>query len=178
MKGPKFQRGYAVIPYIASFFSTTGAAAGTAAAADAGATAAGTAAAAGTTAAASTAAAGTAAAGTAAAGAAAAGTAAAGTAAAAAGSAGILGTGVTASEIAAVSAATSSIYTLSQGAGKVNIAPPPSGLGNDQAVVNAQQDALRRQETAGGLDSTVGTGSQAGAVLNPASLSSHTLLGG
>jgi hypothetical protein len=89
------------------------------------------------------------------------------------------GAGITAGEVSAAASLSSSIYTLSQGAGKVNDPPAPNQLGSDATVADAQQQQLRRQQAAGGIDSTTGTsGGQAGAVLNPSSMSTHSLLGG
>lgn len=169
-----------VSEYIGTFFATSGTAAAGTAAATAGTTAAGTAAA-----------------GTAAAGAAAAGETAVGATVAAAGGAGAIagaapllpgiaaGVGdLTAAQLAAYSATAatgvSALTTLARGAPSINIPPAPQmQLGADQAAQQAEQQSLQRAQAAGGLQSTTGTaGGQAGAILNPSTLSNRTLLGG
>jgi hypothetical protein len=149
--------------------------------ADAGATAAGTAATAAGTDAAGTAAA------TAATSAAAASTAAvaptvASTAAATAGTTAAASSGIatTISEAAAVASGASSLATLAAGPGRINVPPVPvNQMQTDITVQNAEQQQLARREAAGGLQSTVGTsGGQAGAILNPSTLSQRSVLGG
>jgi hypothetical protein len=64
------------------------------------------------------------------------------------------------------------------GPGRINIPPSPTPQ-VDQSVANAQQQELAREQAAGGLQSTTGTsGGQQGAILNPSTTSSHSLLGG
>jgi hypothetical protein len=61
----------------------------------------------------------------------------------------------------------------------VNVPPVPNQIGNDQQVEATEQQELARRQAAGGLQSTVGTGGgQAGAMLNPSTLSQKSLLGG
>lgn len=123
------------------------------------------------------AAAGGAAAGGAAAGAGA-GAAAGGTAAAGAGAA-AAGGGVTLTGVAAATTAASALYQLSQGGRGINVPPSPQAAGTDESVQNAEQMQLKRAQAAGGLQSTTGTpGGQAGAMLNPTTLSQKSLLGG
>jgi hypothetical protein len=92
--------------------------------------------------------------------------------------------GLTAGQLAgyAATAATgvSALATLARGAPGINLPPAPhTNLGTDQSVAQAEQQALQRAQVRGGLSSTTGTeGGQAGSVLNPATLSSKTLLGG
>ena len=66
-------------------------------------------------------------------------------------------------------------------AGKRPAMPPNPVMGQqqqDEAEEQAQQNALRRQSIAGGINSTVGTsGGQAGQVLDPANMSGKSLLG-
>jgi hypothetical protein len=88
----------------------------------------------------------------------------------------------TVSEASAIASGASSIYTLAAGAGNVNVPPAPNTQAQtDQSVASAEQLALRRERVAGGMQCTIGTGggtgSQAGAVLDPATLSSKSLLG-
>ena len=53
---------------------------------------------------------------------------------------------------------------------------PPEQV--DQGAAAAEADARKRQQLAGGIASTVGTsGGEAGAVMNPATMSGHSLLG-
>jgi len=59
---------------------------------------------------------------------------------------------------------------------------PPSPVlsqsGVDQGQQAAEQNALRRQSIAGGIDSSVGTaGGQAGQMLNPANMGAKSMLG-
>lgn len=180
--------GSAFATWVGSFFT----AAGTTAAGTTAATAA-------TTTAAGTAAAGTAAAGTAAAGAAAGtvATSAAGEIALADATAGIaagasaptlgaIGAGIgdmtpmaLASGATSAASGLSALNTLAQGRGGINLPPQPGAVQNDQSVQNAEQASLKRAQIAGGLQSTTGTaGGQAGAVLNPSTLSTKSLLGG
>lgn len=111
-----------------------------------------------------------------------AGAAAAGTGAAAAGTAAAAGgIGTTLAEGAAIASAASAIYGLASGPGRVNIPPSPlvPQARIDQQVENAEQQALGRRQAAAGLTSTLGTaGGEAGAMLNPSTLSSKSLLGG
>jgi hypothetical protein len=74
----------------------------------------------------------------------------------------------------------SALSTLAAGSRGINVPPAPqTQLGTDQSVQQADQQALQRAQVAGGLQSTTGTaGGQAGAVLNPSTLSTKTLLGG
>lgn len=156
------------LAYLGSLFATTGAAD----AAATGATAAGSAATAGATTAAVEAGGYAAVGGGIAAGAA--------PTAAAAGAAGTGITAATVSEAAAAATGVSSLYTLSQGPGRINIPPAPyQGTGKiDQQVTSAEAAERARLAAAGGLQSTIGTGGgQAGATLNPATMSSHSLLG-
>lgn len=148
----------AIGDYVGSFFATDAAAATTtAAAADTAATA--------TAATATTAAAGTAAAGTA--------------AAAVAAPAATASISTTIAEAAAVASGASALYSLAKGPGRLNVPPTPGVAQTDQTVANAEQESLRRREAAGGLQSSVGTpGGQAGSVLNPATLSNRSVLGG
>jgi hypothetical protein len=61
----------------------------------------------------------------------------------------------------------------------VNVPPIPNQVGNDEQTVASEQAALQRREAAGGLQSTTGTsGGQAGAMLNPSTMSQKSLLGG
>lgn len=175
--------------YIGSFFAADGAAAagaGAAGTATAGGAAAGTAA----TAAVGTGAAGglaSAAAGTAALDAVGVGAATADAGALASASAGIAaGSGAvglgsiatTVSEAAALAQGASSLYSLANGPRGVSVPPSPQ-VAPDQSVANAEQQELARREAAGGLQSTTGTsGGQAGAVLNPGTVSNRSLLGG
>jgi hypothetical protein len=172
-----------LVDYVGSFFVADAATGATAAAAGSGAAAGG--AAAGTGAAAGGAVAGGAAAGTAGSAAVAAGT----TVATESGGAGLVagtgtaaasGSGVTLGGAAAAVTAASALYQLSQGGKGINVPPSPNtGASSDQSEVDAQQEQLKRQQAAGGLQSTTGTaGGQAGAVLNPSTLSNKSLLGG
>jgi hypothetical protein len=72
------------------------------------------------------------------------------------------------------------IYQAVAGPKKPNLPPSPFNPGQeDQQVHDAEQAQLKRQQEASGLASTVGTpGGQAGSVLNPTTLTQHTLLGG
>jgi hypothetical protein len=73
----------------------------------------------------------------------------------------------------------SALATLAQGSRGINVPPQPGQVGTDESAANAEQASLRRSQIAGGLQSTTGTaGGQAGAVLNPATLSTKSLLGG
>ena len=73
----------------------------------------------------------------------------------------------------------SALATLARGAPSINIPPSPQFAQTDATVAQAQQQALQRAQAAGGLQSTTGTpGGQAGAALNPTTLSTHSLLGG
>jgi len=86
----------------------------------------------------------------------------------------------TVEQAATVAAGASAIYQLANQP-RIQIPPSPTtGAGQiDQSVAAAEADAERRRATAGGLQSTIGTGAgQAGAVLNPGTLSQHALLGG
>jgi hypothetical protein len=86
----------------------------------------------------------------------------------------------TVSQAATVAAGASAIYQLANQP-RIQIPPSPTtGPGQiDQSVAAAEADAERRRASAGGLQSTIGTGAgQAGAVLNPGTLSQHGLLGG
>lgn len=90
------------------------------------------------------------------------------------------GIATTVSEAAAVASGASALYTLSQGPGRINVPPVPvtQPAQVDQAVANAEQAQIARRAAAGGLQSTVGTGTgQAGAILNPATLSNRSMLG-
>lgn len=87
----------------------------------------------------------------------------------------------TAGEAAAVAEGASALYTLSQGPRNPNIPPiGTTGQGQiDQSAAAAAEAERQRLAAAGGLQSTIGTGAgQAGAMLNPSTLSSRTLLGG
>jgi hypothetical protein len=85
----------------------------------------------------------------------------------------------TLSEASAVATGASALMTLAKGSGRVNVPPIPNSIGNDMSVDAAEQAARTRAEAAGGLNSTVGTsGGQAGAVLNPSTMSQKSLLGG
>lgn len=97
----------------------------------------------------------------------------------AAGGAAAAGIGTTIAEASAIATGASALYTLSQGAGRINVPPVPVNQPQvDQSVANAQQQQLQRMQAAGGLQSTVGPGmSQGGAVLNPTTLSQRSLLG-
>jgi hypothetical protein len=84
-------------------------------------------------------------------------------------------------EASAIAQGASSLYQLAAGPGRINIPPSPltPQANIDQSAANAEQQQLQREEAAAGLQSTVGTaGGQAGAILNPSTLSSHSLLGG
>jgi hypothetical protein len=84
----------------------------------------------------------------------------------------------TVTQAATVAAGASSIYQLANQP-RIQIPPSPGIAQVDQSTAAAEADAERRRATAGGLQSTIGTGpGQAGAVLNPATLSQHGLLGG
>jgi hypothetical protein len=84
----------------------------------------------------------------------------------------------TVAEASAVAEGASALTTLANGPGRINVPPSPSGVGSDQAVVDAEQKELQRRQAAGGLASTAGTpGGQAGAVLNPSTISNKSLLG-
>lgn len=85
----------------------------------------------------------------------------------------------TISESAAVAEGASALYTLVNGPGSVSVPPMPYTANVDQGALNAEQQERQRLAAAGGLQSTVGTGGgQAGAILNPGTMSSRTLLGG
>jgi len=87
----------------------------------------------------------------------------------------------TVAEATTAAAGASSLYQLATGAGRVQIPPMPmtAPAQVDQSVQAAEQQALQRRAAAGGLQSTIGTGAgQAGAVLNPATLSRGNILGG
>jgi hypothetical protein len=78
---------------------------------------------------------------------------------------------------AAVSAG-SAIYQLAN-MPKANLPPSPTTGLNDQQIQASEQAALKRREAAAGLQGTTGTpGGEAGAVLNPATLSNKSVLGG
>lgn len=86
----------------------------------------------------------------------------------------------TVSEASAIATGASALYTLSQGAGRANVPPVPITPAPqvDQSVANAAAQELQRRQAVAGLQSTVGTGpGQAGAILNPATLSQASLLG-
>ena len=85
-----------------------------------------------------------------------------------------------ASGAATAATAASALATLAAGRSGINIPPPPSpGIRNDQQIQDAQQQALKREQVAGGLQGSTGTpGGQAGAVLSPATTSSKSILGG
>jgi hypothetical protein len=86
--------------------------------------------------------------------------------------------GTTISEATAVASAASSLKTLADGPGRVNVPPPAGSSQVDQTAVAADQAQKQRQMAAGGLQGTTGTpGGQQGAVLNPATMSRSTLLG-
>jgi len=158
----------AAIPELFAGLGSTAAAAGTTAAADAGATAA-TAAATDTAATAATAAAADTATTAAATGAAAGGTAATTSSVAS-----------TASTLATAATAGSALYQLSQGGPKINVPPTPqNGAGQDQAVAQADAQAIKRAQAADGLQASTGTaGGQAGSVLSPVTTSKNSVLGG
>lgn len=85
----------------------------------------------------------------------------------------------TISEASAVASGTSSLATLAAGPGRINVPPTPGVAQQDQDVQNVEQQTLRREQVAGGLQGTTGTpGGQAGAVLNPGTLSNRSVLGG
>jgi hypothetical protein len=90
------------------------------------------------------------------------------------------GIATTVSEAAAVASGASALATLANGPGRINIPPVPVNQPQtDQAVLNAQQQEIQREAAAGGLQSTVGTaGGQGGAILNPSTMSSRSILGG
>ena len=85
--------------------------------------------------------------------------------------------------VSAVAAGTSAAVGVASAAGafgRPKVAPPSPVLSQasiDQGQQCAQENALRRQSIAGGLNSTVGTGGEAGQMLNPANLGSKSLLG-
>jgi hypothetical protein len=96
-----------------------------------------------------------------------------------AGAGGIAGTGISATEALSAATSASALYRLSQGSKGINVPPSPQpGLTTDRGIQDAEQAQLRRAQTAGGLQGSTGTeGGQAGAILNPATLSTKTLLG-
>ena len=85
----------------------------------------------------------------------------------------------TAGEVAAIAQGASSLYSLAQGPGRVSIPPTPGQVQVDQSVQNVEQQTLKREQAAGGLQGSTGTpGGQAGAVLNPGTVSNRSILGG
>lgn len=96
--------------------------------------------------------------------------------------AGAAGTGAAtaAGYVAAGVGAAASIYGGTQAARGINIPPSPilRQASVDEAVQQSGEQQRRRQEVAGGIQSTVGTaGGQAGSILNPTTMAQSTLLG-
>jgi len=91
-------------------------------------------------------------------------------------SAGTVSMAGTAAETAALGIGASSLL-----GGKKPIMPPSPVLSQQKQDLSQQQveeNAMRRQSIAGGMNSTVGTiGGQAGSMLNPTTMSGKTLLG-
>lgn len=85
----------------------------------------------------------------------------------------------TISEASAVASGASALATLVNGPGNVSIPPSPYQPNVDQGALSAEEQERQRLAAAGGLQSTVGTGAgQAGAILNPSTMSQRSLLGG
>lgn len=95
-------------------------------------------------------------------------------------SAGAVGSiAATAAEAASIAAGASALYSMTQKP-KINTPPMPTTpqATIDEQAQSAEQEAKKRAAS-GGLQSTTGTpGGQAGTMLNPATVSQHTLLGG
>lgn len=85
----------------------------------------------------------------------------------------------TVSEAAAVASGASALATLAAGPGNISVPPAPYQASVDTGALNAEQEERQRLAAAGGLQSTIGTGGgQAGAILNPSTMSQRSLLGG